>query len=79
MWGSFEEVTPQAHRSYVRAYWRFLLGWGRVPLPTTVPDPTTRKRLRARAREEIHAYRKAASKGAKIFYPYPTEPPDEAA
>lgn len=75
MWGEFKEVQPPSHRLYVRAYWRYLLGWGVRPPAPPFPNIITR-RLRARAREEVDAYKKAAAKGAKVFYPYPKPNPD---
>lgn len=79
MWGEFKKVVPLDHRTYVRAYWRYLLGWGRAPARSL--DPIVLKSLRRLAREEVDAYKLEASKGGKIFYPFPqntNDPPDAA-
>lgn len=57
MWGDFPEVRHPQSRNFVRAYWRFLLGWGPAPRDTSLPA-RARQLLRLMARTEITAYRK---------------------
>jgi hypothetical protein len=72
-WGQFEKVE-QPDRAYVRAYWRFLLGWGRKPEPP--PDPAHAKALRRIAHEEVLSYRAyAATTNHRLITPFDDPPP----
>jgi hypothetical protein len=75
MWGTFPEVVQSNQRLYVRAYWRFLLGWGKPPPQPPLPKPLLR-RLRLRAREEIIRYRIVAARSQRVINPLlPPDPP----
>jgi hypothetical protein len=68
VWGEFKQIEQPEHRRYIRAYWRFLVGWGNPPKRDSVPaDVGTR--LRELAKEEVLAYRKQARDqgGAKVI------------
>lgn len=55
-WGQFPEVTQPKHRSYIRSYWRFLLGWHPPPHSYGIRAEVAR-RLRLQARAEVISYR----------------------
>ena len=68
MWGEFKQIEQPDHRRYVRAYWRFLVGWGNPPKREDVP-PEVGTYLRNIAKEEVLTYRRMASAqgGAKVI------------
>lgn len=69
MWGTFQEVSLPHERRYVRAYWRWLLGWARAPLPRGSIPSTRATDLRALARAERERYRKLVteSNGGALY------------
>lgn len=69
-WGTFPEVHRPVHRRYVRAYWRYLLGWGAAPDRSAVP-PDMGAKLRVLAREEVVRYQASidADHQAVVFGP----------
>jgi hypothetical protein len=72
-WGSFEQVELPEHKRYVRAYWRFLLGWQDSPQPK--PEGEVGRALRNLAREEVYRYREEAkAKGGKVIEGHQSPP-----
>ncbi len=70
VWGSFSEFTSTRQRLYIRAYWRFLLGWQLPPARTGIHSQILRD-LRRRAREEVHHYQDYVRfQGGAIVYAY---------
>jgi hypothetical protein len=80
MWGQFPEVKHPLPRGYVRAYWRFLLGWCQPPPPPPLP-PRTLRYLRLMARDEVFRYRASIVGGRATVYSFqpPYEPPPKKA
>ncbi len=67
-WGTFPSITDPDHRTYVRAFWRYLLGWEPSP-PRPPSDRPLGRALRQTARAEIIDYRSAtAAYGACTIY-----------